>query len=448
MRVVYCAGYLLLLLCLAAFAVPLLSHAMPPVSAPAALMADGMRPMADDELAQVNARDGGMFVADRILPDELAGAGTHTDYTFLRMGLDSQVALNMNLGKVQLGCGGINDSLTGTPGCDIDIDYLSLMGINAAGDRPSADGAASDFLMTRPYIELAVRNEGSRTQREVVGIKIGAERVNGALSFGRVYDTATANLERGGACDPGASTGAGVLNCNSGLNSISGFLSLEMSAGFKARAYIFPYTVDLDGCLGRLSPGFGQCDSATTPFFVEAGGTRLDVLHAAAAKLLVSDIDLGCAWWDAACFTAQGFADLIVDDGYGQLRINTRLLHFLTVPDTENFFMSFQREPVAWPNYSKGPPPADLLFDACNPAYGQVTARCSSGYAPVANTGWWLNAPGAKLLNILPPDRIDVGSVSWAEAISLFGPEGALIIDNPRLGLLPASNCYGPAMFC
>lgn len=408
--------------------------------------ANTMQPMSDVELGEVVAQEGSFFLADTIKSNELLNPNPngYSNFTFHRMGLDARLDLNANISKFQLGCGGINDALTG-PACDLDIDYLSFMGINAAGDRPGAP--LSDFEMVRPYIELAIKNEGT-AQREVVGIKVGAERVNGALSFGRTYNTTTTNMETGGGCNPSASAGAGVVGCNSGVNRLSGFLSLELSAGFQGRARILPYNVDLDGCVGRMDPRFGECGPGETPFFVEAGGTRLDRLHAAAIHLKVSGIDLNCFILDAACWTAQGSANLLVNEGYGQLSLDTKLLHFLTVPDSENFFISFQREPVAYPNYSKGIPRNDIPYDICNPAYGQVTARCQSAYAAAANTGWWLNAPGAKLLNIRPPERIDIGSVSWGTAISLFGPEGRLIIEDPKIGLQPSDNCWGSAKFC
>jgi hypothetical protein len=107
-----------------------------------------------------------------------------------------------------------------------------------------------------------------------------------------------------------------------------------------------------------------------------------------------------------------------------------------------------QREPVSWPNYSKAPPPSNVAFDSCNPAYGQTTPRCFSAYAPAANTGWWLNAPGAKILNINPPNRLNVGNVDVGTAISLLGPEGRLIIDNPKIDLRRQDNCHGAAIFC
>jgi hypothetical protein len=321
------------------------------------------------------------------------------------------------------------------------------MGINAAGNAPGA--ATSPFVMKRPFIELAIKNDNNAATREVVGFRVGAENINGALGIGREYTTATTNLERGGTCNPSATTGVGVANCHSGINAISGFLSLELSAAIGATADIPLFSdTNLNTCFGRMtSPQYG-CNASTTPFFVDAGGTRLDILHVAAAKLNIDSIDFNCAWWNVACAASQGIADLIISEGYGQLKVDMRAVHYLLTPNTSNFFISSQREPVSWPNYSKTTPPTNILYDACNPTYGQRTARCDSAYAPASNTGWWLNAPGAKLLNINQPERIDVGSVSLSTVVSLLGPEGKLIITDPKLGLARPANCYGSSVFC
>lgn len=426
------------------------------LSAPAAAMVA----LEDRELSDITGQNGSLFLSDHIGPNELTGAGsanTYANFDFYRMGMDVKLNLNMNIAKFQLGCGGVNDLLTTTPACDIDIDYLSFMGINPAGTLPSADGPDSMFELLRPYVELAIKNGSSPTQREVVGMKIGGQRINGALSIGRDYtgvggygvEGNLVNQENGGTCNPSATTGAGVLNCHSGINSVSGFLALELSAAIRARANIIGFTADLNTCFGRMSPSQYGCNSGTTPFFVDAGGTRLNTLHVAAAKLNIDNINLNCNFFNfLICSPAQALANIIVDEGYGQLRIDTRLVHYLLTPNTENFFLSVQREPVSWPNYSKAPPPSNIAFDSCNPAYGQTTARCFSAYAPAANTGWWLNAPGAKILNINPPNRLNVGNVDVGTAISLLGPEGRLIIDNPKVDLRRMDNCHGTAVFC
>lgn len=427
----------------------------------------GLTGMSDEELSSVTGQAGSLFLSDHIGPNELAGAPVDgsANFDFYRMGLDVKLSMNLNIDKFQLGCGGANDFLTGSsPACDLDIDYLSFMGINAAGNRPAYNAANADvngkfgpesvFELTRPYIELAIKNDDSRTMREVIGIKLGGESINGAIRMGRDYlglgsglgqEPGLTNQEHGGSCNPSATTGAGVVNCHSGLNSISGYLAgVELSAGFKARATIcdpllfcvWPFypsiNANIDGCIGRIN--FDPCSSSDTPFFVDAGGTRLDSLYVAAAKLTMkADVTLGIAL-----------------DGYGSLELDTRQIHYLLTPNSSGFFLSLQREPVAWPHYEKTPPPSDIAFDACNPAYGQRTARCDSAYAPTANTGWWLSASNAKMLDLLPGERIVLpGSYTLFELLLALGPDTSPIhIDNPKLDFVAARNCYGTAVFC
>ncbi|MDF1821185.1 MAG: hypothetical protein P1U64_06430 [Alcanivoracaceae bacterium] len=425
-----------------------------------------LKELDDDVLSDITGQNGSLFLSDHIGPNELTGApadGT-ANFDFYRMGLDAKMSFNLNIAKFQLGCGGVNDLLTTSPACDLDIDYLGFMGINAAGDRPAYNAANADvngnygpdsaFELLRPYLELAIKNDDTRTLREVVGIKIGGEKINGAIRMGRDYtglgsglgpESNLTNLENGGVCNPGATTGAGVVNCHSGLNSISGYLAgLELSAGFRARASlctvflgcIWPFylsiPVNMDGCIGRIN--FNPCSGGDTPFFIDAGGTRLSSLYVAAAKLrLEPDLLLGF--------------DL---EGYGSLELDTRQIHYLLTPNSSGFFLSMQREPVSWPNYEKTPPPNNLIYDACNPAYGQVTSRCSSAYATRANTGWWLAAANAKMLNLQPGNRIILpGRYNSIDLLSALGPNSSPIhIENPKLDFVAARNCYGTAIFC
>lgn len=79
-----------------------------------------MQALADRDLAEVTGQ--ALFVSDRIAPT--GAAGSVTDFTFHRMGLD---------------------------------------------------------------VELAIRNENRLTQREVAGIKIGAQSADGFIGIGRKY---------------------------------------------------------------------------------------------------------------------------------------------------------------------------------------------------------------------------------------------------------------------
>lgn len=409
--------------------------------------------MAEEELGAVHAQAGSLFLSDKILPNELANPGSYANFTYYRMGLDAKLEMNLNLAKLQLGCGGVNDMLTGTPGCDLDIDYMGLMGLNATNDRPATTGPDSMFQMVRPFIELAVKNDGDRTRREIVGIRIGAQRINGAIRMGRDYTgvgytpeiTGTGtNLENGDTCNSAATTGAGVIGCHSGANSLSGYLAgIELSAGFRARARVCiditticlfgigEVDLDIDGCIGRIN--FNPCTTSNTPFFIDAGGTRLNSLHVAAAQLKL----------------ATNFILPITLDGYGQLILNTRQIHYLLAPNSSDFFLSFQRERVSWPRYEKTPPPNNVAFDSCNPAYGQVSARCGSAYTPAANTGWWLSAANLKMLNLQPGSRIVLpGTLNIYTLLAALGPSSNIIIDNPKLDFIAADNCFGSARFC
>ena len=142
----------------------------------------GMSPLDDEQMRAVTGQ--GLIVSDKISGSALANPNDYsTPFEFYRIGLDGELQLNLNVSKLQLGCGGINDHLSGHAGCDIDIDYLSLMGRNGTdiGDP------GSPLKLDRPYIEFAVKNDDSTTLREIAGIKIGAQSADGALSAGRRY---------------------------------------------------------------------------------------------------------------------------------------------------------------------------------------------------------------------------------------------------------------------
>lgn len=413
-----------------------------------------LRELDDAALREETGQAGSLVLMDRITPNELTGAtsaGTYANFTYYRMGLDGKLDFNANISKLQLGCGGVNNLIAG-PGCDLDIDYLGFMGLNAAKDRPGAPG--SKFQMTRPFIELAFKNANDRAKREFVGLRIGAQNINGALRMGRDYtgfggagaESSLTNLENGGVCNPAATTGAGVINCHSGINSLSGYLSgIELSAGIKARAYVCvelitcflaPIDAAIDACLGRIN--FGPCSASDRPFFVDAGGTRIKSLNVSAANMKIVS-----PWTLGATIT-----------GYGSLALNMRQIHYLLAPDSSDFFLSLQREPVSWPRYDKAPPPGGLPFDSCNTAYNQAASRCGSAYLPTANTGWWLSAANTKVLNLTPPDTIYVNARSdpyfaLTDLINALGPNNSPIyIDNPKLGFVAPSNCYGSRYFC
>lgn len=401
----------------------------------------GMRALSDGEMEAVSGK--GLFWTDKIGGSELAGPNVYsTPFTFYRVGLDGELDINANISKLQLGCGGVNDFLSGSVGCDIDIDYATLMGRNGA----SPGNALSAFVLKRPYLEFAIKNDGNSATREIVGMKIGAQSADGAISVGRRYAAGQINQENmdSNSCT-GASTGAGALGCHSGINSISGFLGAEMSLQMDVKGNICTLGIvfgtclgaialDAWGCIGKLTTP--QCTTyANSPLYVDIAGTRMSALRLNAALLDLSGNGL------------SGVLTALIGSAYASLNADLRLVHKLTFENTGDFFISMQREPVAYPRYDKMAPSVDpsVVNDGCKSSANQ-TARCSSAYAVPANTGWWLNAPSVKLLDVTN-NNVQIGNLTLTDALSLLAAPGYLI-NQAEFNLTPAKNCYGATRFC
>lgn len=412
-----------------------------------------LQELSDIEMRSVQGQ--GLFVADMIRGDALEGHNEYSrPFNFYRVGMDGELALNINIAKLQLGCGGINDHLSGFAGCDIDIDYAALMGrdrnlVTEPGSPLSA------FLLDRPYIELAIKNDGT-PYREVVGIKIGAARADGAITGGRRYYDAMTNHENtafGATCDPGASTGAGVVGCHSGINTVSGFLGSELSLTMDATGtldlFLLPAVgLSVTGCVGRTQATHDACGvGMSDALFVDLAGTRMQSLGLRAAELLANNLDT-----DLLGGALDGVVAAILTSLSAQMSTDLRSVHKMTLEDTPDFFLSFQREPVAYPRFSQITPEQELagttdIFDACAPGSNFMTSRCNSAYAVPANTGWWMNIPSVKLQDVYNPDIVLPRITSIGDVTSLLGAPG-LLLEHPEFNLTPAQNCYGSSSFC
>ena len=389
-----------------------------------AMEASALEEMDEETLAQVSGQ--ALFFSDKIGPNALSGAGgagSPSDFTFYRMGLNVDMAFNLNIDKLQLGCGGSNENLVANA-CDLDMDYVRFMG--RSGTAPGA-AVTSDFVVRRPYIELAVKDDGNKVNREVIGVKIGFESADGALSIGREYANDQVNVEHGGTCDTGANNGAGALACESGINYMSGFLNVELSGRLAAQTSVGTANVCFGNTTGMGSGGaalHANCDgdpgnntgddaSFRDPFFVKRSGTRMN-------KLLV----VSKSSHHPDDFPAMIYSGLLSPDDsvHVDLREALRFVHNIVLDSakTKDFFLSFQRELVAYPKYDK------------------------SGYAATANTGWWINIPYAEVRNL---DTSNNYGLLGSLALLVELQEGANIEDLD-LNQAPRSNCYGSQMFC
>ncbi len=377
--------------------------------------AQGLVPMDDVEMAAINAR-GALFVADMILGDT-GDASTFNDFTYYRMGLDVELAMNMNIDSMRLGCGGTNDQLftAGANGatCDIDLHYAQFMGRN--GNLPGA-AVTSDFVLNRPYVELAIKNDGNRNSREVVGIKIGFKSADGMMSLGRTYADGQTNVENGAGCS-GGPTGRDP-DCHSGVDSLSGYMRLEASGNGHIYASLGN---DADICFGNTSRTDDPCGPADT-IYRSLWGTRM-------TRALLYDVPL-------KIYNKNG--SLLPDTGQGDIDESLRFIHQIVLDKalTRDFFISFQRERVDYPIFNQAAP-----YDTD----GESGAGGNSRFSKTANTGWWMNVPYAAMLDV-NAGNICLGLLSSLEALATIS-EGVNIAD-VSLGQQPADNCYGATTFC
>ena len=142
---------------------------------------------------------------------------------FYKLALSAELELNANIKKLQLGCGGSNNTIRA--GCDIDIDNLSLSGLPEVGkERPETSAK-----LTNPFIEFAIKNPTSAATREVMGFRVSAEKIVGLLTAG---------------------TNDGTQN---GINTLSGYMKIAPATG-STKTQQTPFTqsltgkVTIDGC--------------------------------------------------------------------------------------------------------------------------------------------------------------------------------------------------------
>lgn len=329
-----------------------------------------------------------------IVSDKLAGVGG-SGHTFYRMMLDAELGLNANIDRLQLGCGGYNEAVVGNA-CDIDFDYVQLLGRTATGGQAGAPGSDSPanslFKLTRPYFEFAIKNDGDPTRRELVGLKIGSQFVDGYFAIGRYISP---NASATDSCT-NASDGAGALACHVGLNRLSGYIGAQMSGN----AY---------GCFGLLgcTPNANRAAQdriASFNQFVQLWGTRMNRIQTELTATSNPDVTIG-----------------LTLDVVANVNESLRFLHgFQLDPNSaryaaDDFFLSFQREPVRYPTFNK-----------------------SQTHSNTANPGWWMNVPEAQLEGLT---AYDVATSSAALFV-------ALDLVDVDLGQRHPDNCLGSLSFC
>ena len=141
-----------------------------------------MTSLSDDDMRQSH---GQALLQMRYLDPTDAG-NPNNNIGFYRVGLNAEMAINANIKRLRLGCGGVNNAINSGL-CDIDFENFRLTGIvpsSAADVAPSTDA-----ILTNPFFEVAIRNPNQASTREVVGLRFGAQNVLGAFTIGENPDT-------------------------------------------------------------------------------------------------------------------------------------------------------------------------------------------------------------------------------------------------------------------
>lgn len=355
------------------------------VSAVGAVPAVALEELSDSALAQNVGQ--GLLVADK-----LAGVA-NSNHTFYRMALNAELGMNTSIDKLQLGCGGFNDAVVANA-CDIDIDYVTMLGRGAGQPGAVGAGSAADsqFKMTRPYIEIAVKNDGDPSRREIIGFKIGAQTADGYMGLGRY----TAPGSAGASPDCNSDTsGAGAFYCHQGINRLSGSMLTQMSGEAYGCFALF-------GCTPAADPN-QQYRIATFAGEFLMWGTRMNRIQTEMTAHTDPDVTFGFSL-----------------SAPSKVNQSLRFIHGMAVDGAapefaaDDFFMSFQRESVRYPTYNK-----------------------SNAHSNTANPGWWMNFPVVKL------DGLKAYDIAGSA-----GSLGGINLNDPDIGQRPPDNCFGGLKFC
>jgi len=426
-------------------------------------------------------------------------------YTFYKAGLDAELSLNMNIKKLQLGCGGAN----GAAGCDLDIDNFSLgcvgdssgncLSLAAQGNQiPGAPAGEAhslqDFMLTRPFFQFAIEHDDSRTLREVVGIRMGAEDVSGPLSFGSLntfsgYMSGAANLEMQGAQDvavtcayadrpcvaPGANTSGihndgasswgspgadcGFFGCNRAGNPApaGGYLNLGDDmildigiASIRFQEALVGYgTVTRDGNVVELS-GNRQNQASITG--IGLGGVVNSIVYGSAdgstsvgdSPLTLNDSDagglVGLLGPTLLPLLRGGIADQIKRQIAAGLRVyapgevvNQNIINVKSDAEIHADLNNYEL-PYNVGNVHQ----VDVNSKLFGLSFQSQDVRYP-GYESAVNRGWAMYAPDAFVLDISQPVTTFVSNITGTSAAR----------DGNIVGLEPSyQNCFGSARFC
>ncbi|RZG46671.1 hypothetical protein [Acinetobacter wuhouensis] len=399
---------------------------------------------------------------------------------FYKLGFEAELELNANIKKLQLGCGGVN----GANGCDIDLDNVSLSGVKLDDSgNPVAmtreERVSSSAKLTNPFIEFAIRNPGSSSTREIVGLRLGSELAKGLLTIGE---------------------NDGTIN---GINSLSGYMNVASTSGSTKTAVgqmqeVFTGRVDIGGCIAGCPADFKtdtkpiQIDGMGVSFTTKStdlNGSRQTFINVGAlAKVpdIVLTENSGTRRADlAGCFVVliiplcnYAISDMRIDGKISNLYVDVNLTQSLglihSIPIQSPLSLSLQYQNILWPGAPKSPVTNQYIaaqrgwwLAANDPVklgnletQSGFSADISSAYPSVAtvvskylddnplNVSFW-DAAGSLFTSKL------VAKLGTVDLNSYTNPAVGGTPINVRLNNLPLGavqnvtpNCYGTLRFC
>lgn len=416
------------------------------ISACSYLHANDLKELNDHELSDVSGQ--ALMSLSYISPTDAANNMKNQGVGFYKLGVEAELELNANIKRLQLGCGGVN----GAGACDIDIDNLSLSGI--ADTREGRVGSSAK--LTNPFIEFAVKNPNSASTREIVGLRLSAEKALGMLTAG------TENSDK-----------------PNGINSLSGFMKTKATTGMgytNERGMSYndvgkEITGNVDVCVtvfcGRLPLSTSDYNlnlkSTTAP--IQIGATTVNGRRQTSVNLT------GKALIDQLNFDgrlkAQVTIPLILFNPTlnleknvtgnitgltANLSISENLGFIHKIPLNNPFSLSLQKQDIWWSGAEATAQrgwwlaiedPVDIgnvtpsqRIDITNDVLKQVIGPLSNALATTA-------VPSCQALNCLLGSGLEIGNVNLPNTSVNF-PLKDLQLQNQTF----APNCYGSLKFC
>lgn len=355
-----------------------------------------LKSMSDEQLSETTGQ--ALMSLSYIAPADTANleskrSGGDNSIGFYKLGLEAELELNANIKKLQLGCGGVN----GAGGCDIDIDNLSLSGFADT----NTGRVASSAKLTNPFLEFAIKNPNSASQREIVGLRVSAEKALGLLTVGTNNDVPNGINTLSGymivngygnaitkagtfGLNPGetVSTTADVniLACTSGCGSNVGLQagygkgSSGSNTGLKIPSMVAPFTVNnavVKGNRLKSADVIAKANIPDIPISSNSGQLGVSLNNSACVILFICVKDT----FIKLNTTLSGLtADINFSEGLGYIH---------NLPINSSVYLALQQKTIQWP-----------------------------GAKEEAMRGWWLSMQDPiNLGDISPKDNIDISSV-------------------------------------